>query len=87
MKSSNCRKANQVKNNEKKKKMRSEGDKSLKENSKDKSQQHSETKRGPGRRKTVVYEKYDLNQHVRKMMSAEGRKLIGLMTEKFKQMQ
>ena len=69
------------------KKTRSEGDKSLKEKSKDKSQQHQETRRGPGRPKTVVYEKYDLNQHVSRMMSAEGRKLIKLMTEKFKQMQ
>ena len=70
-----------------KKKTRSEGDKSLKEKSKDKYQQHLETKRGPGRPKTVVYEKYDLNQQVIKMMSAEGRKLIRQMTEKFKQMQ
>ena len=69
------------------KKTRSEGDKSLKEKSKDKSQRHSETRRGPGRPKTVVYEKYDLNQDVSRMMSTEGRKLIKLMTEKFKQMQ
>ena len=41
-----------------KKKTRSEVDKSLKENPKDKSQQHLETKRGPGRPKMVVYEKY-----------------------------
>ena len=58
--------------------MRSEGDKSLKEKSKDKSQQHVETKRGPGRPKTVVYEKYDLNQHVSwKAANSKGAKNAG----------